>query len=107
MESRFSACNIASTATPVVPKLDHFCVARIQVTDARVNTDFRVYRPGESIPSAEPTAWTTTGNADPVAFQISGIRLGVGANATYAVDELRVGGTWASVTTLTSLDPAE
>lgn len=58
----------------------------------------RVYHPDAMIDATEPTVWTTSSLTSPAPQSFSAIRIASGANATWNVDELRIGTSWSSVT---------
>jgi len=70
--------------------------------EGNVQTSYRIFRPGESIDAAEPSVWTCTGSTDQVDSSVSHIRFSVGAEGAYGIDELKIGTTWQSVTSITS-----
>lgn len=94
-----SANEIARTAPPVEDAAVYFCVGKLLASvNQEVAMFLRVYQPGESIDLGEPTIWTTAGTAGPSESSLGQIRMAVGVEATYEVDELRIGTTWQSVT---------
>ena len=75
------------------------------MSDAQsLETSLRLYRPGEVVDGSEPTAWTTVGLAQLRDSDLVRIRLAVGPEAVYEIDELKIGRTWQSVTAL-AIDP--
>jgi hypothetical protein len=98
-----SGGSIVQAAPPIEDGVTYFCVAKILVSAERiVQTSYRIFRPGESIDVAEPTVWTCTGNNDQVDSSVSHIHFSVGADGAYGIDELKIGTTWQSVTSITS-----
>jgi len=89
---RVSAPAIEDAAT-------YMFVAKVAVLeDGATETYLRVYRPGEVVLPDEPRAWSITESTGPTSFEISRVRLYVDKNATFDIDELRLGKTWQSVT---------
>ena len=100
-----SGGTIIQSAPPIEDGLVYFCVARVIVSDAQsLETSLRLYRPGEVVDGSEPTAWTTVGLAQLRDSDLVRIRLAVGPEAVYEIDELKIGRTWQSVTAL-AIDP--
>lgn len=98
-----SGGSIVQAAPPIEDSVTYFCVAKILVSaDGNVQTSYRVFRPGESIDAAEPSVWTCKGSTDQVDSSVSHIRFSVGAEGAYGIDELKIGTTWQSVTSITS-----
>ncbi len=98
-----SGGSIIRAAPPIEDSVTYFCVLKILVSaEGSVHTSYRVFRPGESMDDGEPTVWTCTGNTDQVDSRVSHLRFSVGAEAVYRIDELKIGRTWQSVTSLTS-----
>jgi hypothetical protein len=90
---------ITETAARIEDGSVHLCVAKITVSEnSGVRPCLRVYRKGDPVDPHEPTAWTTSANAEHSATALSRVRLAVGADAVYYVDELKIGRTWHSVT---------
>ena len=67
-------------------------------SESSAETYLRVYRVGESIDGYEPSAWTTIGQPSSSESTLSRIRLGVGADALFDIDELKIGKSWRAVT---------
>lgn len=77
----------------------YFIVAKI-TSKAAVGEDTIqaiAYGPGDSIPLTEPAVWDVENTMHLNAFN-DRARLWIGPNAEGAIDELRLGSTWASVT---------
>jgi hypothetical protein len=75
-------------------------VGKIVVSEERTaETYLRIYRAGESIEPYEPSVWTAIGRRSPCEISLARIRIAVGADAQFDIDELRIGTTWRSVTT--------
>ncbi len=98
-----SGGSIEQAAPPIEDGVTYFCVAKMLVSaEGNVQTSYRVFRPGESIDAAEPSVWTCTGSTGQVDSSVSHIRFSVGAEGAYGIDELKIGTTWQSVTSVTS-----
>ena len=77
----------------------HLFVGKVTILgDGSTEMYLRVYRPGDVAPMHEPRAWSVTHKAGASRFAISCVRMSVGANATFDIDELRLGKTWRAVT---------
>lgn len=78
----------------------YFMVAKL-VTSATGNDEWylNVYGPSDTVPGSEPVGWqmSFTGASDAAGIDL--VRVEYGTNAEGAVDEFRLGTTWASVTT--------
>jgi hypothetical protein len=92
-----SVGTIASAARVIDVDEHYFCIGKILVTHEQVTTAFRVYHSSESIDTHEPAAWTVVGSTGPCDFRLAGIRIGTAQDATYDIDELKIGTTWLSV----------
>ncbi|WP_231616135.1 hypothetical protein [Novipirellula artificiosorum] len=57
----------------------------------------RVYLPGEVVDSREPSAWTVTGQSGSTTYPPESLRIIAGENASWSIDELKIGTTWHSV----------
>ena len=96
-----SGGTIVLAAPPIEDSVTYFCVAKVLVSAERnVQTSYRVFRPGESIDAAEPSVWTCTGSSDQIDSSVSQLRLSVGADGMYRIDELKIGRNWQSVTSM-------
>ena len=94
-----SGGRITRSTPPIEDETVYFCVAKVFVSDRQtVETFLRVYQPSESVDHLEPTVWTSVGKASQSVFSLLRVRLTVGAEANYDVDELKIGTTWESVT---------
>lgn len=78
----------------------YFMVAKL-VTRATGNDEWylNVYGPADTVPGSEPVTWqmSFTGASDATGIDL--VRVEYGTNAEGAIDEFRLGTTWASVTT--------
>ena len=98
-----SGGSIRQAAPPIEDSVTYFCVMKILASaDGSVQTSYRVFRPGESIDDGEPSVWTCSDSTSQVDSSLSHVRLSVGAEGTYRIDELKIGRTWQSVTSVTS-----
>lgn len=97
---------ISSAASTIDTGEDYLCVSKILVAHEQVATALRVYHTSESIDEYEPKAWTVIGGTGPCDFRLAGIRLSAAAEASYEIDELRLGKTWRSVTSFNRLPTA-
>jgi len=100
-----SVGTISSSANAIENEATSLCVAKILVTHEQVITSLRVYDSRESIDSHEPLAWTVVGSTGPCDFRLSGVRLSAATAAAYDIDELKIGSSWASVTSATKIAP--
>lgn len=100
-----SVGTITSSASAIENEAIYLCVAKILVTHEQVITSLRVYDSRESIDSHEPLAWTVVGSTGPCDFRLSGVRLSAAAEAAYDIDELKIGSSWASVRSATTIAP--
>lgn len=92
---------ITETAARIQDREICFCIVKITLSEQTVHANMRVYRDGEELETIEPTVWTVTGTAPATVNQADAIRLTVGSQADWQVDELRLGKSWVSVTTRT------
>jgi ferric-dicitrate binding protein FerR (iron transport regulator) len=94
-----SGSTITQTAPRVEDEMVYLCVAKVLVSEEhKVETSLRVYEPGEPLDLSEPTVWTVVGGAGQSDASLLRIRLTVGTESIYDVDELKIGTTWQSVT---------
>lgn len=100
-----SVGTIASSANAIENGATYLCVAKILVMPEQVVTSLRVYDSSETIDLHETSAWTVVGNTGPCDFRLSGVRLSAAAEAEYDIDELKIGTSWASVTSATTNAP--
>ncbi|EMI17705.1 FecR protein [Rhodopirellula maiorica SM1] len=88
---------ITKTATRLVAGETVFCVLKLAINGDKTSPSVRVYRYGEVIDESEPSAWTVTGRAGSTAYAPASLRIIVGENASWQIDELKIGRTWDSV----------
>jgi ferric-dicitrate binding protein FerR (iron transport regulator) len=74
------------------------CVAKLQILPTGSCLKLRLYRDGDSVSDTEPDVWTITTELAPVPFSsLDLLEVDVGQNATWRIDELRIGTEWSSV----------
>ena len=88
---------VRETALSLVGGDTYLFVAKLAVGENGVSPYLRVFRTDEPVAEAEPSVWTVVGASAPLTFEADSLRLAVGRNATWQIDELRVGTTWQSV----------
>ena len=88
---------ITKTAARLVAGETVLCVLKLAVVDDSTSPSLRVYRPGEVIDTSEPSAWTVTGQSGSTSYAPASLRITVGENASWSIDELKIGTTWDSV----------
>ncbi|EMI53393.1 FecR domain-containing protein [Rhodopirellula sallentina] len=97
-----SGNSIAKTATRIVPGQTYLCVLRLaaenQTDETVMQPTLRLYQPGEDVDSVEPSLWTVTGEPRRASYPTSSLRIIAGDQASWQIDELKVGTTWQSVT---------
>jgi len=90
---------IRETASRIVDGEVCLCVLKLAVDARGINPVMRVYHPGEALDEIELPFWTVTGAAGSSSLPAQSLRITVGQNAGWQIDELKVGATWRSVTT--------
>lgn len=90
---------IRETASRIVDGEVCLCVLKLAVDARGINPVMRVYHPGEALDEIELPFWTVTGAAGSSSLPAQSIRVTVGENASWQIDELKIGATWRSVTT--------
>jgi hypothetical protein len=90
---------IIQSAPSIEDATVYLFVGKIVVSsESSTETYLRVYRVGEPIDGHEPTAWTTRGQPSLSESSLSRIRIAVGADALFDIDELKIGQSWRAVT---------
>ena len=89
---------IRETASHIVDGEVCLCVLKLAVDARGINPVMRVYHPGEALDEIELPFWTVTGAAGSSSLPARSLRVTVGENASWQIDELKIGATWRSVT---------
>lgn len=89
--------SINKTASPIESAEVCFVVVKLTVVDNQTHYALRVFRPTEALPAALPATWTIKGQVEASPFTAHSIRITVGEEANWHVDELKVGKTWNAV----------
>ena len=84
-------------ASPINHAETCLCVLQVVVTERGAASNLRLYRPHEPIEKNVPAVWTVSTEPQP-SPDTEVIRLSVGSNAVWLIDELKVGTEWHSVT---------
>jgi hypothetical protein len=90
--------SITKTAAPINDHEICLCVVRVTRSEQTLQAQMRIYHDGEKPNSFETDVWTVTGKGPVTSSSATTIRLTVGSQAHWQVDELRIGRTWSSVT---------
>ena len=90
---------IRETASRIVDSEVCLCVLKLAVDARGINPVMRVYHPGEALDEIELPFWTVTGATGSSSLPARSLRITVGENASWQIDELKIGATWRSVTT--------
>lgn len=98
-----SGNTIRETATRVIADQPVFCVLKLSVNEIGTHPALRVYRLQENIDNHEPDSWTVIGNPGHTVHSPNSLRITVGTQAVWLVDELRIATTWQAATTMTQL----
>ncbi|MEM8668104.1 MAG: FecR domain-containing protein [Planctomycetota bacterium] len=93
-----SGKTITTTASPFPTEVTHLCVLKLESTPDGILPTLRIYHANDSVDVSEPLLWTVTGETGTAKFPAHSIRIIAGENATWHVDELKVGTTWQAVT---------
>lgn len=88
---------VTKTATKTVADETVLCVLKLAATRAETSPSLRFYRSGEVIDASEPSAWTVTGRSGSTTYSPAALRIIAGENASWSIDELKIGTTWDSV----------
>lgn len=89
---------VEQTASRIEDDEPYLCVAKLQITPDGAVLKSRLYHLGDSVSDTEPEVWTIGTQAVPVSFSTADLlRFEVGQNATWRIDELRIGTEWTSV----------
>lgn len=88
---------VRETALPLAGGEAYLFVAKLAVSEHGISPFLRVFRRDEPVDEAEPSVWTVVGASAPLTFEADSLRLAVGRNATWQIDELRIGTTWQSM----------
>ena len=91
-----SGQDIVKTAARIEDDETYLCVLKLADSESGSVLKVRIYRAGESIDGSEPSVWTvaTEGQSFPRADVV---RLVVGRNATWRIDEIKIGIEWLAV----------
>lgn len=95
---------ITKTASRISQDQNYRCVLELAVSKEGTLPSLRVYQPDEQIDDVKPTLWTVSGKSGSIVYPPASIRIITGENATWQVDELKVGTTWQAVTGPTATD---
>ncbi|QDU93297.1 FecR family protein [Lignipirellula cremea] len=79
---------ITETAAPLVDGETCACLLKLLATEEGLLPFLRLYRPGETVDEIDPQVWTVTGSPCPPAGSITSLRIRVGQNADWRIDEL-------------------
>lgn len=90
----------ASTTGTVLADTTYFMVVKLVSHSTTDDEAFlKVYAPGDTVDSSEPGSWTLTdGGGTSVNIDVLELTLGSGFSESGAIDEIRIGETWADVT---------
>ncbi|MBC8290256.1 MAG: FecR domain-containing protein [Planctomycetes bacterium] len=95
---------IRETASRIADGNVYLCVLKLSVDAQGISPAMRVYHPGEALDEIELPFWPVTGAAGASTQPAQAIRTTAGENATWQVDELKIGTTWRSVTNAREAD---
>jgi len=87
---------------PAMLATSYFAVFKISARASAADTAYlRVYAPSETVGATEPTTWTIVHGSETVSNKMRVLWLAqTGSGARVGVDEIRLGKTWESVTSL-------
>lgn len=84
---------------PIAAGRDHLFVAKLVTSRSAPEQLFlKVYAPDEAVDRDEPERWTVVGRSYRLTSPIDAIHIYNGTERAYAIDELRIGTSWRSVT---------
>jgi hypothetical protein len=90
--------NVAGT-TPIAAGRPYLFVAKLVTSRSAPEQLFlKVYADDEAVDRDEPERWTVVGRSYRLTSPITAIHLYNGTECAYAIDELRIGTSWRSVT---------
>ncbi|TWU32505.1 FecR domain-containing protein [Novipirellula artificiosorum] len=92
-----SGNTVTKTASRVVVGETVLCVLKLVVDDQSIMPWLRVYHDDEDVDRTEPSAWTVTGREGSTKQSPSSLRIITGKDATWQIDELKIGTSWQSV----------
>ncbi|MCM2374938.1 FecR family protein [Aporhodopirellula aestuarii] len=93
-----NAGKIDETASAFTEGETFLIVFKYTATDRIGTAVVRVYQPDAKIDETEPQVWTVSGSPSIRPQEFVAIRITPGQNATWQIDELRMGTSWSSVT---------
>ena len=95
-----SGGSITETASRTRDNEVCLCVFKLSHLDQGETCFLRVYQLGDQVDANEPSSWTVAGGSPLELQEYPSIRITVGSTGRWHLDELKVGTTWRSVTSL-------
>lgn len=92
-----SGSQISQSAPAVVPGITYLVVLQVRRTTKGIDTRVRFFHADETIPAVTPSVWTVSGQTIKGEFQTRTLRIGAGRDATWFLDELKIGKSWQAV----------
>ncbi len=88
-----------AAAEPIEPGRPYLFVVKISAArDAPVQSFLKVYAGDDAVDAHEPAAWTVIGHPGRFTGVLGSLHINNGTERAYAVDEVRIGTTWETVT---------
>jgi ferric-dicitrate binding protein FerR (iron transport regulator) len=96
----FISCGSSNqtTASRIEDHETYLCLFKSTMSNQGIMSYLRIYRPGESPDAFETQVWTVHLTAQAIP-RCEVVRISVGKNATWHLDELKIGTSWTAVTT--------
>ena len=91
-----SGSDIVRAAARIEDDETYLCILKLADSESSSVSKVRIYREGEAIDGTEPSVWTVATEAQSFP-RADVVRLAVGRNSTWRIDEVRIGTEWLSI----------